>query len=104
MVALVGVTLYRAMVPLLVDREGAGRDRKAAAALRSRRVALGLQPEVVHGARLFVLPNPSGRNANFTYAEMLAAFRGLRRALVASAPKNPARPAKQGTVRARVTR
>jgi hypothetical protein len=26
-----------------------------------------------------VLPNPSGRNANFSYAEMLAAFRGLRR-------------------------
>ena len=30
------------------------------------------------GARLFVLPNPSGRNANFTYAEMLAVFRALR--------------------------
>jgi TDG/mug DNA glycosylase family protein len=28
----------------------------------------------------FVLPNPSGRNANFSYAEMLAAFRSLRRA------------------------
>jgi len=28
-----------------------------------------------------VLPNPSGRNANFTYAEMLAAFRGLKRLL-----------------------
>jgi hypothetical protein len=27
-----------------------------------------------------VLPNPSGRNANFTYAEMLDAFRGLKRA------------------------
>jgi G:T/U-mismatch repair DNA glycosylase len=26
-----------------------------------------------------VLPNPSGRNANFSYAEMLAAFRALRR-------------------------
>jgi G:T/U-mismatch repair DNA glycosylase len=28
-----------------------------------------------------VLPNPSGRNANFSYQEMLAAFRGLRRFL-----------------------
>jgi len=28
---------------------------------------------------VFVLPNPSGRNANFMYAEMLAAFRALRR-------------------------
>ena len=80
-VALVGVTLYRAMVPLLVDHEGAGPDRKVAAALKSRRVVLGRQPEVVHGARVFVLPNPSGRNANFTYAEMLAAFKRLRRAL-----------------------
>jgi hypothetical protein len=26
---------------------------------------------------VFVLPNPSGRNANFTYAEMLAAFKKL---------------------------
>jgi hypothetical protein len=28
---------------------------------------------------VFVLPNPSGRNANFTYAEMLQAFVQLRR-------------------------
>jgi len=28
-----------------------------------------------------VLPNPSGRNANFSYAEMLAAFRKLKRRL-----------------------
>jgi G:T/U-mismatch repair DNA glycosylase len=32
------------------------------------------------GARVFVLPNPSGRNANFSYAEMSAAFRALQRA------------------------
>ena len=49
--------------------------------MKSRRIKPGRQAEVVHGARVFVLPNPSGRNANFTYAEMLAAFRGLRRAL-----------------------
>jgi G:T/U-mismatch repair DNA glycosylase len=28
-----------------------------------------------------VLPNPSGRNANFSYDEMLNAFRALRAAL-----------------------
>jgi hypothetical protein len=28
-----------------------------------------------------VLPNPSGRNANFSYAEMLAAFTDLERFL-----------------------
>jgi double-stranded uracil-DNA glycosylase len=80
-VALVGVTLYRAIVPLLVEHEGAGPGRQVAAALKSRRIEPGAQAQRVHGARIFVLPNPSGRNANFTYAEMLAAFRGLRRAM-----------------------
>jgi double-stranded uracil-DNA glycosylase len=64
-VALVGVTLYRAIFP----------ERRLTA------VTCGLQPETFEGARLFVLPNPSGRNANFTHAEMLAAFRALRRHL-----------------------
>jgi G:T/U-mismatch repair DNA glycosylase len=30
---------------------------------------------------VFVLPNPSGRNANFSHAEMLEAFRALKRHL-----------------------
>ncbi len=77
-VALVGVTLYRAIVPLLVDHDGAGPGRKPAAARKPQRIVPGRQAERVHGARVFVLPNPSGRNANFTYAEMLDAFRGLR--------------------------
>jgi double-stranded uracil-DNA glycosylase len=38
------------------------------------------------GARVFVLPNPSGRNANYSYAEMLDAFRRLREAVSASSP------------------
>jgi len=58
-VAFVGVSLYRA----IFARKGP--------------VGLGLQPETFEGARVFVLPNPSGRNANFTYAEMLGAFRAL---------------------------
>jgi double-stranded uracil-DNA glycosylase len=61
-VAFVGVTLFR----VVLGRK-AGED-----------VALGLQVETFEGARVFVLPNPSGRNANFSYTEMLAAFRGLR--------------------------
>jgi TDG/mug DNA glycosylase family protein len=63
-VAMVGVTVFRAMFP---ERKGA--------------VALGLQPERIGETEIFVLPNPSGRNANFTYQEMLAAFRLLRRKL-----------------------
>ena len=64
-VALVGVTLAR----VLIDRRAADR------------IALGLHTDAFEGARVFVLPNPSGRNANFSYQEMLAAFRGLRRFL-----------------------
>ncbi len=61
-VAMVGVTVFRAMFP---ERKGA--------------VTLGLQPETIGETAVFVLPNPSGRNANFTYVEMLAAFRALKR-------------------------
>ena len=73
-VALVGVTLYRAIRPL-VEEAGEQRQRK------SRPVTLGFQPAAIHGTRFFVLPNPSGRNANFSYAEMLDAFKSLKRAL-----------------------
>jgi double-stranded uracil-DNA glycosylase len=72
-VALVGVTLYRAIRPLVESRD--------VPLKTSHPVPIGLQPASVHGARLFVLPNPSGRNANFSYAEMLAAFQALRRLL-----------------------
>jgi TDG/mug DNA glycosylase family protein len=67
--ALVGVTVYRALMLALADREAA-----------RRAVSLGFQtPTVPFPTRLFVLPNPSGRNANYSYEEMLAAFRALRR-------------------------
>jgi TDG/mug DNA glycosylase family protein len=69
-VALVGVTLYRALLPLLLGE-------KMLAAGKTPTI-LGEQALRIHGARVFVLPNPSGRNANFTYAEMLDAFRALR--------------------------
>ena len=60
-VAFVGVTLYRVVF----------------AKRASEMVGLGLQTDGFEGARVFVLPNPSGRNANYSYAEMLAAYRGL---------------------------
>lgn len=37
-------------------------------------IALGEFHDRLEGARVWVLPNPSGRNANFTYAEMRRAF------------------------------
>lgn len=66
MAALVGVTLYRALFPTHA----------------SARVRLGLQTETLAGARVFLLPNPSGRNANFSYKEMLESFRALKDYLV----------------------
>jgi TDG/mug DNA glycosylase family protein len=60
--ALVGVTLYRSLFPN---------------ATRIQPVT-GLRDDRFEGARVFVLPNPSGRNANYSYAEMLKAFRELR--------------------------
>lgn len=70
-VALVGVTLWRAILPLL-DIDDATRAR-----LKQTPVP-GPQPLTIHHARVHVLPNPSGRNANFSYAEMAEAFRQLR--------------------------
>jgi len=59
-VAFVGVTLYRAIFEVRGP------------------VKLGLQRERLEGARVFVLPNPSGRNANYSFREMLTAFTALR--------------------------
>ena len=66
-VAFVGVTMYRALWKVL----GAPSEPPV--------IKPGFQKATVHGARLFVLPNPSGRNAHFSYHDMLAAFRALRR-------------------------
>lgn len=65
-VALVGLTACRALYGLR----------------SSAPIAVGLQEDRFEGARVFVLPNPSGRNANYSYAAMLSAFVDLRRFLV----------------------
>jgi double-stranded uracil-DNA glycosylase len=80
-VGLVGVTLYRTIQPLVA--ENANTDSRAR--IRSVPLQTGLRPETIHGAQIYVLPNPSGRNANFTYGEMLKAFKGLH-AVVNLAP------------------
>lgn len=61
-VALIGVTVFRALFPA-----------------HKGQVPLGLQQERIGESAIFVLPNPSGRNANYSYAEMLRAFRRLNR-------------------------
>ena len=46
-----------------------------------REIQMGWHSERLDGTRVFILPNPSGRNAHFTYAQLLSGFRRLRRAL-----------------------
>lgn len=44
------------------------------------RAAVGPQPEPIAGARVWVLPNPSGLNANYQLPALAQAFRELREA------------------------
>ena len=64
-VAFVGVTVFREFWPEL----GEGRP--------PRRVECGLRTETIAGASLFVLPNPSGRNAHYSYEDMLSCWQSL---------------------------
>jgi TDG/mug DNA glycosylase family protein len=62
LVALLGVTIYRVLLP----------------GDANRRIRLGLQQTRLAGSPVFLLPNPSGRNAHYSYRRMLATFRRLR--------------------------
>jgi TDG/mug DNA glycosylase family protein len=43
------------------------------------RAAIGRQPETLEGAAIWVLPNPSGLNANYQLAALVKLFRALRK-------------------------
>ena len=58
-VAIAGVTAYRT-------------------AFARPKAPLGLQPEPLGAARLWILPNPSGLNASWTLPRLTEAFRALR--------------------------
>jgi len=58
-VAVLGVTAYRT-------------------ALRRPKAQIGLQPETLAGAPVWVLPNPSGLNAHYTFAALTALFQQFR--------------------------
>jgi TDG/mug DNA glycosylase family protein len=92
-VAFVGVTMYRALWRVLnLGALGQPKSKRVGGPV----IKVGFQKATVHGARLFVLPNPSGRNAHFSYDDMLRAFRGLGRAMralpAAPKPKGEGRP------------
>ena len=50
------------------------------------RASVGLQPEMIEGAGLWVLPNPSGLNANHQLPQLAEMFRELKRAVDAGRP------------------
>ncbi|NOS79230.1 MAG: mismatch-specific DNA-glycosylase [Nitrospira sp.] len=62
-VALLGITIYRIMY--------------GAELSLPPQIPLGLTSSNIAGVPIFLLPNPSGRNAHYGYASMLAAFRAL---------------------------
>jgi TDG/mug DNA glycosylase family protein len=64
-VVLIGVSLARALLPRLHSPTPG-------------EPPVGLQPDTLADAPVFVLPNPSGRNAHYSYARMLDAYRALK--------------------------
>jgi len=63
-IAFLGVTIYRMLFPHLCG---------------SRPIDLGPTTTRLAGAPVFLLPNPSGRNAHYSYDQMLQAFILLRK-------------------------
>ena len=63
-VALLGVTIFRMLFPPKEHVKGP--------------LNLGLTTRQLAGAQIFLLPNPSGRNAHYSYRQMLTAFQVLR--------------------------
>jgi TDG/mug DNA glycosylase family protein len=50
---------------------------------------IGLQPEPIGAAAVWVLPNPSGLNANHQLPDLIKAFSAVRLFLISSAPPQP---------------
>jgi TDG/mug DNA glycosylase family protein len=55
------------------------------AAFGRPKAAPGEQPEALHGARVWVLPNPSGLNAHYQLADLVRVYRELARSAGLSA-------------------
>ena len=70
-VAVLGISVARV---LLASVRANASDKEVA----NGPVQTGLQPIVMSGARVFVLPNPSGRNAHYSYQTMKDLFDELK--------------------------
>jgi len=64
--------------PSVVAVLGVGAYRQA---FDKPKAKIGVQPERIHDARVWVLPNPSGLNANYQLPELVKLFRQLRKAV-----------------------
>jgi TDG/mug DNA glycosylase family protein len=84
-------TEFRRTIGHYAPRFAAFLGKAAYCALAGRReVAWGPQPELMGGAAVWVLPNPSGRNRSFGIGRLVAAYHQLHlAALTASAPAPP---------------
>jgi TDG/mug DNA glycosylase family protein len=63
--------------PRILAVLGAGAYRTA---FQRPKAAIGPQPETIGGARVWVLPNPSGLNAHYSLDDLAALFRALKEA------------------------
>jgi TDG/mug DNA glycosylase family protein len=79
-VVFVGITVYRGFKPELARVE----------------LRCGVQKDSLEGARVFVVPNPSGRNAHYIYEEMLRYWKELAGLVGRSAYATPASDASFG--------
>jgi double-stranded uracil-DNA glycosylase len=71
LVALLGVTIARM---LLSAKQGEDLDQRSL----GNSIQVGLQSFSMSGVPVWVLPNPSGRNAHYSYQQMKALFGGLK--------------------------
>ncbi len=73
-VALLGVTIFRTLFSPKEQSKGP--------------LDLGVTAIKLAGAQIFLLPNPSGRNAHYSYRQMLTAFQVLRDQMEQSGKKH----------------
>ena len=74
--AFVGITVLRELWPEISNDP------------KPKKIPCGYRPETIGESALFVLPNPSGRNAHFTYDQMLACWKKLAIYLEAKKKRN----------------
>jgi TDG/mug DNA glycosylase family protein len=84
-VALLGVTIFRMLFSPKERSKGP--------------LDLGVTTMQLAGARIFLLPNPSGRNAHYSYRQMLTVFQVLRDNMERAGKRHGHSPIKNSTKR-----